>query len=64
MTTFSAFKEEFGGTSERLQRYVADITKGWVIVVVGGLCTSVIVAMVTPPPALDSLEFIVLRSGW
>lgn len=44
--TFSAVKEEFGGTGERVQRYVADITKGWVIIVVGGLCTSVAAAMV------------------
>ena len=46
-STFSAVKEEFGGTGERVQRYVADITKGWLIIFVGGLCTAVLIAMVT-----------------
>lgn len=53
VSTFSAVKEEFGGTGERVQRYVADITKGWVIIVVGGLCTAVTVSMAsTPVPVL------------
>lgn len=43
---FSAMTEQFGDISERIQRYAADITKGWIIITVAGLLSSVILSLV------------------
>lgn len=42
----SSLKDEFGGVGERLQRYIGDITKGWIIIVVAGLITSIVLSLV------------------
>lgn len=42
----SIVKDEFGSMGERAQRYVADITKGWLIIVVAGLVTSISMSLV------------------
>lgn len=42
----SSLKDNFGGSGERLQRYVGDISKGWLIIVVSGLIVGILLSMV------------------